>query len=276
VEDDQHFGLRLTASDGNTVILDDRGMLQTWQLQVCDNLDNDHPLKIIFYVPPGANLQNGKQFLLSFTREWFRAYEKGAASGGAIYTSTEDGGGTVQTSEPGVWTLEPGQYLLPDFMNTSGYHFHDNTMDGAGSHNHGIPSGTALLVYGGGSVEWEQSGFHDHVLHNVYAGSHAHSMYSVTHTHAVDMPDHTHDLSVSNHTHSLIFGIYEGIAPSDITIKLDGVDLTSSLGGAFNENKNDLILSNYVTTHGWHILEIGSSTLGRINASLFIQLFMYM
>lgn len=135
VENDMRFGLKITSSDGSTVILDDRGMLQTWQIQASDNLDYEHPLKIIFYVPQTANLQNGKRFLLSFTREWFRAYEKSAS----------DGGSTVQTSAPGIWTLIPNQYLLPDFMNLSGNHLHDTTMDSGGTHNHGIEHGTTLL-----------------------------------------------------------------------------------------------------------------------------------
>lgn len=290
----ERFGLRITASDGTTVILDDRGMLQTWQIQVADNVDASHPLKIIFYVPPGANLNNGKQFKLSFTKEWFRAYEIGAGAGGGLYTSTEDGGysvtstgsggGQFETSEPGVWALSPSQYLLPDFMNLSGYHFHDTTIDASGTHNHGIEHGTTLLT-DTGSVVWVQSGYHNHVLHNRYAGDHAHSMYSVSHTHAVDIPSHSHNVTLPNHrhnisledhTHNLVFGIYEGTAPADISVKLDGDNLTASLGGPFNQNMNDLELSSYVTSHGWHVLELVSSCLGRINASLFIQLFMYM
>ncbi len=294
VDASERFGLRITASDGTTVILDDRGMLQTWQLQVADNVDDSHPLKIIFYVPPGANLLNGKQFKLSFTKEWFRAYETGAQAGGGFYTSTEEGGysatstgsggGQYETSEPGVWTLWPAQYLLPDFMNLSGYHFHDTTMDAGGTHNHGIEHGTTLLT-DTGTVTWVQSGYHDHVLHNPYAGDHAHSMFSVSHTHAVDIPahahnvtipDHQHNISLQDHMHNLVFGIYEGPAPADISVKLDGYDLTAALGGPFNQNMNDLELSPYVNSQGWHVLELGSSSLGRINASLFIQLFMYM
>lgn len=294
VDTAQRFGLRITASDGTTVILDDRGMLQTWQLQVADNVDASHPLKIIFYVPPGANLQNGKQFKLSFTREWFRAYETGAESGGGCYTSTEQGGkkitstdsggGQIETSEPGLWNLSAAQYLPPDFMDFGGSHYHDTTMDKEGTHNHGIEHGTTLMT-NTGTVTWVQSGYHDHVLHNPYSGDHAHSMYSVSHTHAVDLPnhvhqmtipDHSHELSIKDHTHNLVFGIYEGASPDDVSVKLDGTDITGSLGGPFNTNMSDLELSAYISSQGWHILELGSSSLGRINASLFIQLFMYM
>lgn len=260
VDATERFGLRITASDGTTVILDDRGMLQTWQLHVVDNVDATHPLKIIFYVPPGANLLNGKQFKLSFTKEWFRAYETGAASGGGVYASTEDGGytftstesggGDIDTSEPGLWILSPSQYLLPDFMDMAGYHFHDNTMEKDGTHNHGIEHGTTLIT-DTGSVSWVQSGYHDHILHNTYAGDHAHAMLSVSHTHAVSLPFHAHNMylpnhrhmvSLGDHTHNLVFGIYEGTAPADISITLDGTDITAQLGGHLTKTRMN---SNY-------------------------------
>lgn len=169
-------------------------------------------------------------------------------------------------------------------MSLGGYHYHDTTMDADGTHNHGITHGTTLLT-NTGTVVWQQGGYHSHVLHNPYAGDHAHSMESVSHTHAISIPvhshgvtipDHRHDVSLGDHTHNLVFGIYEGPAPADISVKLDGYNLTSVLGGPFNQNVNDLELSPYVTSAGWHILELGSSSLGRINASLFIQLFMFM
>jgi hypothetical protein len=110
----------------------------------------------------------------------------------------------------------------------------------------------------------------------MYSVSHPHAVDIPAHSHNVTLPDHRHNISLEDHTHNLVFGIYEGSAPADISIKLDGNNLTSALGGPFNQNMNDLELSPYVTSHGWHILELGSSSLGRINASLFIQLFMYM
>lgn len=97
-----------------------------------------------------------------------------------------------------------------------------------------------------------------------------------SHSHDVTLPDHQHDISLDDHTHGLVFGIYEGSAPADISVYLDGSNITASLEGPFNQNMNDLELSPYITSQGWHSLELGSSSLGRINASLFIQLFMYM
>lgn len=290
----KRFGLNVKAQDGQTTLLDDRGILQTWQIQHADNLDSNHPLKIIFYIPPEANLGAGKRFKLSFTREWFRAYETGAASGGgSTRTSTSAGEHRHKVFEwiGGVWD-DP----LTLSTNTAGSHNHSINVNDGGNHQHRYwdePVGANYTDY---------AGTHDHSASSGYSGSHGHN-FTIPYIKTfralksssgndfwnvgIGAPDyediwtfgaagdHNHTVTIPDHTHELIFGIYESTAPTDITITIDGQNVTDNLGGPFNENKTDLDLSPFITSTGWHTLELGSATLGRLNASLFIQVFMH-
>lgn len=147
------------------------------------------------------------------------------------------GGGDVYTSEHGIgWVLVPADPLLPDYMELEG------------SHDHGGYTGS-----GGDPLH----------THEIYSdGSHAHGMVSVRHVHELTLPDHTHPID---------YGIYEGTAASNVTVTINGVDRTAALGGPFNTNQDRLDITQYLTATGWNTIEIGSATLGRIHATLFVE-----
>ncbi len=86
--------------------------------------------------------------------------------------------------------------------------------------------------------------------------------------------EHTH--SISNHTHDIIYGIYEGTLPTNITIKINGTDRTSILGGGtgFNSDQSNLNITSYLSIGQWNTIELGSSRLGRLDATVFIQALM--
>lgn len=268
-EGSPRYGMRVLAEDGSTVMIDDRGILQTWQEGRADNIDASNPLVLNIYLPPET--KSVHKALLRFRRLAFRAYETGAASGGGhttpsggghtsssagyTSTSTSSGGGTTRTSAPGSWTLT-SWYLPGDYMN------------GAGSHNHGIPDGTALAKAGGGSVTF-------------YAlGNHVHSFYSVYHVHDVTIPNHQHDFTVqshshdvqnhahtvSNHTHGIVHGIYLGSIPTTITIKVNGNTI-----GSYSSDQTNLDIKNHLNIGQWNTVELSAASLGRIDATVFIQ-----
>ena len=99
----------------------------------------------------------------------------------------------------------------------------------------------------------------DHT-HNIGHNHNIEHVHGIAHTH--NIPAHTHDIE---------YGIYEATTPQNVTIAIDGIDRTTALGGPFNSNQANLNLTSLVQLPGWHSLSIGSSRLGRINASLFIQ-----
>lgn len=63
---------------------------------------------------------------------------------------------------------------------------------------------------------------------------HYHSL--ATHTHDVTISSHTHDVAIPSHTHTIniTYGVFENtVYPQDIYIYIDGVDVTTALGGPF-------------------------------------------
>lgn len=85
---------------------------------------------------------------------------------------------------------------------------------------------------------------------------------------------HTH--IISDHIHGIIYGIYEGTSPTNITIKINGTDRTSILGGGtgFNSDQSNLNITSYLSIGQWNTIELGSSQLGRLDATVFIQALM--
>lgn len=266
------YGLQIVARDGTTALIDERGLLQTWQIQDADNVDSTHGLQLKTYIP--GDTASIRRAYLNFSLEKFRAYNTGAASGGGSSVSSSSGGGTtatsssgggtsttptsssgggtVSTSADGVWNLS--HWLWPDAMDMSGSHSHGGATGSAGNHNHGISPGTALAVTSNGTsvtgyVTWLDVANHTHSIS--VDGSHAHGMYvyhthtvnvpnhshtiTVTipdHAHTVNIPNHTHTVDIPSHTHAIIYGIYESTKATGVRVVINGVDRTTDLGGS--------------------------------------------
>ncbi|MEG0743122.1 MAG: hypothetical protein RR521_12895, partial [Clostridia bacterium] len=76
-----------------------QGATNLYSQQYADNADQGHPAIMRVYVPSGCVRIN--QMLLSWSTEAFRAYETGAAAGGANVTTTNSSGQSTQTSSAG-------------------------------------------------------------------------------------------------------------------------------------------------------------------------------
>jgi hypothetical protein len=306
------FGLQITARDGVTAIVDERGLLQTWQVQDADNVDGTHPVSLKVYVP--GDTASIRRAYLNFTLEKFRAYSKSAASGGGAAVTSDSGGGTNATSSSGggttatsssgggtnatsssggstVATSGGGQWFTE-----SGYTSGLNATDYQGEHNHGITPGMWLAVSSTGAdvtgyQMWVQSGGHDHIInlnhsHTVTIGNHSHTVtvpnhtHDVTianHTHTVTVPNHSHSVTIPDHTHGIVYGIYEGTYASGVKIKINGIDRTVDLGGGssgFSFDEANLNVTAYLAIGNWNTIELSSTQMGRINAVLFMQAFM--
>jgi hypothetical protein len=270
------FGLLLKSKVGNQTVLDEDGIMQSWQEGEEDNVDSTNPIVLDVYVPPEATrISKG---ILRFRLKSFRTYSKGASSGGGSTVTSTSGGSTIPTSDPGVWTLSPAQGLLPDFMNYAGSHSHTISTDTVSDHNHGIASGTALATSSGGSVTFVSSGGHGHGGSTSTTGDHAHSMYSVRHTHDVTIPSHSHDVSIPSHTHGIIYGIYTSTPATNVKVVINGTDRTADLGGGtggFIADQDNLNIAPYLVS-GWNTISLSSTQLGRISARVFLQCFVTM
>lgn len=205
-----------------------------------DNCDIDHPAIIRFYIPEETVRINKMDLNLKVSQ--FRAYSEAIEGGGALSTTTAAGGATVESSDPGIWTVSPSQHLSADFMDLSGDHYH---------------------TYPGGVTSTE--------------GDHAHAMTSVAHTHDLEMPNHYHQLVLPDHIHDINYGIYlYDYLPTQISVQVDG-NTIPDLG--LNEDRVDLVPYLAVDNDGritrgtWHELTITPNDLARIEANIISQVF---
>jgi len=258
------FGLLLKAPDGITTVLDEDGILQTWQEGRADNTESGKPLTLFIYLP--NETVSVYKAILRFRLRYFRTYSKSAASGGATSMTTPTTTTVDRTSESATWDLYSADYVSGCLL-LDGSHDHDDT-DYNSDHNHGIPDGTELLT-ASGSVWFSESGRH---YHNIgHDGSHDHVL-NVRHYHDITIPGHSHTFTTPNHEHNIEYGIYEESAKgTDLTVKINGVDYTSVLGGPFTTDQDSVDIKQYLTVGGWNRIELGTSNLGRIDATIFIQ-----
>lgn len=78
------------------------------------------------------------------------------------------------------------------------------------------------------------------------------------------------DANGSGHTHPLTYGVFEGATATSVSIKFDGVDKTSALGGPFSADVVELDVRQFisVTQNVYHTISLQPSGLGRIEAHL--------
>jgi hypothetical protein len=261
----KRFGLNVKAQDGATTLLDDRGLLQTWQEGYPDNCDPSHPFVFDIYLPATVRvIQIAK---LRFRLQKFRAYETGAASGGGD-TSGPSSELTTGSSE-GLWFSSPGFTSGFSVTSIDGDHSHNTNIDGyhvhtlyAHNHTDSVGGGTSYNKDG-----IDTAGEHDHTTNT--GGGHTHALVDVDHSHGMS---HTH--TIPDHVHDLNFGIYEGTTPANVTIKINGIDCTAALGGPFNADQTDLNIAPYLVTGQFNTIELGTSRMGRIHATYFVQVLM--
>jgi len=75
---------------------------------------------------------------------------------------------------------------------------------------------------------------------------------SATHSHPGEVTEEE-----SAHTHDMTYDIYEqAYSNPSISIRIDGVDRTSDLGGPFTADAKVIDISDYVTTAGVHVVDI--------------------
>lgn len=106
---------------------------------------------------------------------------------------------------------------------------------------------------------------------------HYHSFIkTIHHKHNIEIEPHDHTIDIPPHTHGIQYGIYESSMPTNIRVYINGVDYSSYLGatsGYFNTDQPELDITSLVEIGKWNEVALYSSSLGRIDASVFIQAF---
>ncbi|MHB8276349.1 MAG: phage tail spike protein [Candidatus Humimicrobiaceae bacterium] len=261
-----------------------------------DSLDATYPLECEFYMPP--NVDEIKSCWVHIVGRNFRAYSKGAASGGG---QTSSSGGAQTSSSGGAQTSSSGSshnHSVSGQTSSAGSsHSHSvsgQTASDGGSHLHGTNTSSANT----GVTSGHQHTYNEVQGYTVAGGVHSHSVTGVTsadeaaHTHSVSgstssdeaththtVADHTHTVAnhthtVADHIHALIFGIYEDTDPTGVNIYVDnGSGYGSSVSNANTPvSINVNIASSLTRVYGWKKVKITSSRLGRVVVAVILDL----
>lgn len=220
---DNKFGLKLFNKTGYDVILDEDGILQTWQEGRADNVDPNHGLSLYVYIPEETlSIRKAK---LRFKLLPFRTYSKNTASGGQTTRTTSSGGGTTVTSSSGG-----GKQVT---SSAGGAHTATSSAGGAHTATSSSGGGIAKSTYSGGGIAitsgsseyaveddfiltdapelMSDDGWHLHRInliwlqhtHPITIPAHAHNFDIPNHSHTVSIPNHSHTVSIPNHTHTV-------------------------------------------------------------------------
>ena len=111
--------------------------------------------------------------------------------------------------------------------------------------------------------------------HNIDIPNHTHGINIPDHSHGIDIPAHSHSITLPDHTHNIQYGIYEGPTPTAVTVKVDGNVVP---GAGTSETELDILQYMKKDAYGkiergWHELEIIPNNLGRVQATLHLQVF---
>lgn len=237
------YGLLIKDSSGDKTLLDEDGLLQTWQEGRADNVDSTHPLVLNVFLP--GNTRSVNQAILRFRLEPFRTHSKGidaasstvGTSGSSSISTTEGGGNHRHQMMNYVGSVSEANYLA-----AQAYQF---TAGDSGGGN----GATFFIKSPGGNIQIYTKGA---------SGEHSHGMQ---HTHSVTIPKHAHDIE---------YGIFESTTPQNVKIKVNG----ASVGGTYNSDQNNIDIRANLNIGQWNTIELSSTRLGRIDATVFIQALM--
>jgi hypothetical protein len=222
---------KLLSNDGATLIDMAFGVANTDNISFTDNIQNGFPLTMPFNIDD--TVSKITKVLLKFTQQKFRTYSTTASSGGGSTTTASSGGGSTTTSS----SEAVGISVLSVPINIGG------TTSGASS--------TTMS--------------HSHTYATTV--EHSHPVNIPSHSHSVSVPSHTHGVTTPDHTHTLNFGVQE----TDITNNVIDIYVDGFLAAVSTDLQGVIDLTSYVTTVGWHTIEIRTAVLKRVSAQINIK-----
>lgn len=208
--------------------------------------------------------------------------------------SSASNGGEVLTSGNGGSHGHPGSTISNESAHT-----HSFTTGAGSSHNHVLTAdtgsaGAIQIDVGNPGVSTNQyitaEAAHTHGGTTNAGSSHTHTPTISTasdHTHSITTSNHQHNITVdantTNHTHTFtsastgVGGFIASTRPAGVTVTINGVDRTVALAGPFGTSGTDwnqasLNILPYITTSGWHTIEFGCTTGGRLKSQILLSL----
>ena len=281
------FGLELKNKSGTKVVLDENGMLQSWQESTVDNCSSARPLRMNLYLP--EETMSVYKSVLRFQKDSFRSYSSGTTASSSVETTSNPAYSNSTINS----TNEGDVNILSSFVDRW-YRDDDGYWDGAvwvsvppgGGHNHGIENGTNLASSGGGYAgTFEQSGNHQHTI-KTKAHKHSISSSDLGHAHKVQIPSHSHDtvndifeyhvssnpmtIRISNATYSNQQMYYGSVTSrDDINI---GVYLKPGWNEiTFTPNARTESVFSHIDNYGYTVYRTIDTSICRIDATVFLQ-----
>lgn len=238
---------KIFSDDGSTLIDMAYGVANSDNLSFIDNIQSGFPLSMPFNIDSSVSKVNS--VLLKYTQQAFRTYSDGASGGGGVSTTSGSGGGLSGATEYASGVQTDGASISGASISGGAGSGLTEYADGTGSHRHieNIPN-------------------HSHSI----SGTHYHTI-TAGHQHNVFLSPHTHTITINNHTHALNFGIMESaITDYSFDVYVDGIKQVSITNNSTN-TQGIIDLTAFITTAGWHTIEIRSTTLKRISAQVNIK-----
>lgn len=244
------FGLELKNKSGTKVVLDETGMLQSWQESTVDNCSYDRPLRMYLYLP--EETMSVYKAVLRFQKDNFRSYSSGTTTSSSM----------LRTADTAYLNNAIDSTALGDVNVTSSFvdrWYRDGEsvyIDGryvqvpyGGGHNHGIEHLTELwgkdrnMSNFGYAGTFEQSGNHQH---EIKIASHFHRIY------AEDL-NHGHKIRIPSHSHGTINDIFEHFVPSNtMTIRVNNATyLNQQIYSGSATSRDDINIGGYLKP-GWN------------------------
>ncbi len=277
-------------------------MRAVWQDHEEENVDATHPLELDIFIPEDCKLIDRAFLRLKLLA--FRSYSGTVEAGGSSTPTTTSGGGTTATSASGggstatsaaggdhrhmVFQYEGLDMLATEDTSDAGGHDHSGEVTAESAHHHTystVPRSTSFAVMldpetvttGGVGLNENWSAVETYDIYTWdSSGNHVHDVTIPAHTHGVTIPNHSHGVTIPDHVHDVEHGIYEGTPADDVTVTINGTDRTVALGGAvtgFTADQDSLDIMQYLQA-GWNTIELGSSCLGRIQATYFVKAYL--
>lgn len=244
-------GLTLYDKTGRSVVLDENGIIQTNQYIHSNDLDSSNALEFEHIVDEGVYEIRKTTISLAFKE--FRATVKSLNSGGSSVSQTSsNGGGYTGTSGAG------GYYY--DTRSTQNLQYNSDR-DIATTTPYAIDSPTEDLDYYGRHYHY--------IFRETLKHWHDIQIEIPSHNHSVSIPVHSHSLTIdTTHNHALIQGIYLGSKPSNCSLYVNDVLVRSGINSDIT-----IDIKNYLTIGKANKIKITSSTLGRLQLTVFSKMF---
>lgn len=106
--------------------------------------------------------------------------------------------------------------------------------------------------------------------HSFTVPSHSHAITMPAHSHSITMPSHDHTITMPSHGHDTVFGILEQAVINNTTeIYVNGSYVTT-----LTSSQGIVNITSRIQTAGWHYIELRSSTMKKITATVSVKSYM--